>query len=124
MGEDDPGRPNKEFPYAIRRRRADQPAAERVRLPEEMRALQAKLSYFEVWTDGESKAVGAAYADLVADLRQVAGKACNEAWNAPAVADDAGMNLSSSVIDLSPIKPFEKAYVDAVRDHFKPFYRR
>ncbi len=27
----------KEFPYAIRRRRADQPAAERVRLSEEMR---------------------------------------------------------------------------------------
>ncbi|WP_159928904.1 hypothetical protein [Rhodococcus sp. WAY2] len=114
----------KEFPYAIRRRRADQPEAERVRLSEEMRAVQAKLSYFVVWTEGESKAVGAAYSALVAQLRQVAGTACNEAWKEPAVQDDAGMNLSSTVINLSSLKPFEKAYVTAVRDHFKPFYRR
>ncbi|WP_172937955.1 hypothetical protein [Rhodococcus sp. MS16] len=114
----------KEFPYAIRRRRADEPAAERVRLSEEMRAVQAKLSYFEVWTDGESNAVGTAYKDLLTNLRRVAGTACNEAWNAMPVQDDSGMNLSSSVVDLSALKPFEKAYVEAVRDHFKPFFRR
>lgn len=114
----------KEFPYAIRRRRADQPEAERVRLSEEMRAVQAKLSYFLVWTEGESKTVGAAYSELVTNLRRVAGTACNEAWKAAAVQSDASMNIPSSVVDLSALKKFETAYVDAVRDHFKPFYRR
>lgn len=114
----------KEFPYAIRRRRADEPAAERVRLSEEMRAVQAKLSYFEVWTEGESDAVGAAYKDLVTNLRRIAGTACNEAWNAAPIQDDSGMNLSSSVVNLSALKPFEKAYVEAVRNHFKPLFRR
>lgn len=114
----------KEFPYAIRRRRADQPEAERVRLSEEMRAVQAKLSYFLVWTEGESETVGAAYSELVTNLRRVAGKACNEAWKAPAVQDDTGMNVPSNVIDLSSVKEFETAYVAAVRAHFKPFYRR
>lgn len=52
----------KEMPYAIRRRRADEPSAERVRLSEEMRAIQAKLSYYEMWTAGESATVGGAYA--------------------------------------------------------------
>lgn len=114
----------KEFPYAIRRRRADEPAAERVRLSEEMRAVQAKLSYYEVWTEGESEKVGAAYKNLVTNLRQVAGKACSEAWKADAIHDDASMNISSSVIDLSALKLHEQAYVDAVRTHFKPFFFR
>ncbi|NKW06149.1 hypothetical protein GS938_08975 [Rhodococcus hoagii] len=114
----------KEFPYAIRRRRADEPAAERVRLSEEMRAVQAKLSYYEVWTEGESEKVGAAYKNLVTNLRQVAGKACNEAWRADPIHDDASMNISSSVIDLSDLKMHEQAYVNAVRTHCKPFYRR
>lgn len=114
----------KEFPYAIRRRRADQPEAERVRLSEEMRTVQAKLSYYLVWTEGESETVGAAYAQLVTNLRTVAGTACKEAWKAPAVQDDTGMNISTSVVDLSTLQEFETAYVNAVRDHFKPFYRR
>lgn len=114
----------KEFPYAIRRRRADEPAAERVRLSEEMRAVQAKLSYYEVWTEGESEKVGVAYKDLVKNLRGLAGSACNEAWKADPIRDDADMNISSSVIDLSALKPYEQAYVEAVRTHFKPFSLR
>ncbi|MDV6296945.1 hypothetical protein [Rhodococcus aetherivorans] len=114
----------KEFPYAIRRRRADEPAAERVRLSEEMRAVQAKLSYYEVWTEGESEKVGAAYKTLVTNLRRVAGKACNEAWKAVPIQDDASMNISSSVIDLSELKSYEQVYIGAVRTHFKPFFRR
>ncbi|MGW0174023.1 hypothetical protein ACWDUM_09260 [Rhodococcus sp. NPDC003322] len=112
----------KEFPYAIRRRRADEPAAERVRLSEEMRAVQAKLSYYEVWTEGESEKVGVAYKDLVKNLRGLAGS--NEAWKADPIRDDADMNTSSSVIDLSALKPYEQAYVEAVRTHFKPFSLR
>jgi hypothetical protein len=40
----------KEFPYAIRRRRADDPEGERIRLSEALRAIQEKLSYYLAWT--------------------------------------------------------------------------
>ncbi|KLL95200.1 hypothetical protein NJ76_29040 [Rhodococcus sp. IITR03] len=93
-------------------------------MPLTMRAVQARLSYFEVWTEGESAQVGAAYKTLVTNLRRVAGKACNEAWKAAPIQNDASMNISSSVIDLSELRIYEQKYVDAVRTHFKPFFRR
>jgi uncharacterized protein HemX len=40
----------KEFPFAVRRRRADQPGEERVRLSEALKEVQARLSYYQAWT--------------------------------------------------------------------------
>jgi hypothetical protein len=73
----------KELPYAIRRRRHDEPEAERVRLSEALREVQTKLSYYMVWTKAESDEVGRLYGSLVAELRKVAGTACHDAWLAP-----------------------------------------
>jgi hypothetical protein len=83
----------KEIPYAIRRRRSDAPGAERVRLSEEMREIQAKLSYYLMWTPGESKSVGDAYATSVTNLRRVVGAACHNAWIAEPASNDAGMDI-------------------------------
>ncbi|MFW5471812.1 hypothetical protein ACOCJ5_00735 [Knoellia sp. CPCC 206450] len=111
----------KEFPYSIRRRRHDEPEAERVRLAEAMSGVQAKLSYYLAWTTAESEQVGSAYADLVNELRRVAGSACHDAWLAPATTTDADMNIPLSVVDLRGIKPLEDAYVAASREHLQQF---
>ncbi len=107
----------KEFPYAIRRRRADTPSEERVRLSEALRDVQARLSYFEAWTLAEDKRVGDAYAKLVRDVRKVAGDACNEAWEADPITSDSQMNISRGLVDLAGLKPLETRYVLAVEEH-------
>ncbi|MEN3539357.1 hypothetical protein AAH991_29895 [Microbispora sp. ZYX-F-249] len=107
----------KEMPYAIRRRRHDDAAAERIRLSETTREIQSQLSYFAVWTAAESGAVGDAYAALVRELRKVAGGAMREAWLAEPIIDDAAMNIPPAVIDLSSLTPLEEAFTDAVRAH-------
>jgi hypothetical protein len=70
----------KEFPHAIRRRRGDDPEAERIRLSETLRAVQEKLSYYLAWTQAESAEVGQQYEKLVAEARRVAGRAMHDAW--------------------------------------------
>lgn len=113
----------KEMPYAIRRRRSDEPGAERVRLSDEMRDIQAKLSYYQVWIAGESAVVGDAFSDLVAELRRVAGKASHDAWKASAASHDKEMNIGSDVVDLSALRAFEEAYIIAVQQHLDDFFK-
>jgi hypothetical protein len=107
----------KEFPYAVRRRRHDQPAEERIRLSEALREVQARLTYFEAWTKTENPDMGAAYGALVAELRRVAGGAIRQAWLDPPCADDAGMNISPELVDLSTLIPLEGAYLAAATRH-------
>ncbi|MGB3351616.1 MAG: hypothetical protein WBB00_02455 [Mycobacterium sp.] len=113
----------KEMPYAIRRRNKDAPGAERVRLVEEMREIQAKLSYFQMWTAGESVAVGDSYVTLVQNLRRTAGKACHDAWIADPISHDLQMNIGPDLIDLREMEQFEKAYIKASQDHLDGFLR-
>ncbi len=107
----------KEFPYAIRRRRPDEPEAERIRLSEALRAVQEKLSYYLAWTQAESAEVGQQYAALVAEARRVAGRAMHDAWNDPPRASDPEMNIPPEVIDLRQLETAEAQYMQAVRDH-------
>jgi hypothetical protein len=107
----------KEFPYAIRRRRADQPEAERIRLSDEMRHVQTRLTYYSTWMRGESASLADAYDSLVANLRRVAGGACHDAWLADPISADSQMNVQPGVIDLTDLKQYEDAYVTAVQDH-------
>ncbi|WP_158854017.1 hypothetical protein [Saccharothrix deserti] len=107
----------KELPYAIRRRRADAPGEERVRLSEELREIQANLAYYVAWISVESESVGAAYANLVREMRRVAGSAMHDAWKAQPNDSDEGMNIPLSVIDLSALGEYETAYLNAVRDY-------
>lgn len=104
----------KEFPYAIRRRRLDQPAEERARLSEELRAIQSKVSYYRVWTLFESPEVGAAYSELLGSMRSVAGKAMKAAWVEPPAQTDAQMNVSLDLVDLRSLKANEDQFVTAV----------
>jgi gas vesicle protein len=113
----------KEFPYAIRRRRHDEPEAERVRLSEALRAVQAKLSYYSAWTKAESDEVGQVYATLVAELRKTAGKACHDAWLALPAREDTDMNFAPGTIDLSTLKPYEDAFIAATQKHLREMLR-
>jgi len=113
----------KEFPYAIRRRRADQPAEERVRLSDELRRVQTRLSYYLAWTKTECDEVGQSYESLVRELRVIAGGACHDAWLAPAANDDADMNFAPGVVDLGGLRQFEDAYLAAVQQHLQEMLR-
>jgi len=113
----------KEMPYAIRRRRHDDASAERVRLSDEMRKIQGRLSYYLIWTAGESSEVGDAYEALVNALRRVAGAACHDAWiDSPATSDEA-MNIDRAVIDLSELTCYETEFMSAVRRHLDGFLK-
>lgn len=107
----------KEFPYAIRRRQKDRAAEERIRLADDMRRVQARLSYFTTWMGGEDPLLAAAFDDLVKNLRRVAGKACHDAWLAPPNDSDADMNFAPGVVDLAELAPYEDAYMAAVKIH-------
>lgn len=90
----------KELPYAVRRRRVDEPAAERIRLSETSREIQAKLDHFKTWTALQNTEVGTAYAVLLLELRQVAGTSIHAAWNEPGTDTDSGMNMAPGRVDL------------------------
>jgi hypothetical protein len=109
----------KEFPHAIRRRRADAPGEERVRLSEALREVQANVAYHLAWTAAESEKVGQAYAELITHVRQVAGTATHEAWNAPAADSDSAMNIPPTLVDLTELTKHETAYINAVRTHLR-----
>jgi hypothetical protein len=107
----------KEFPYAIRRRNGSDLANERTRLSEDLRAVQAELSYHRTWACTESASVGDAYATMIAAARAVAGTAMKQAWLAPPCDADSEMTIPREVIDLSSLELHETAYLAAVTQH-------
>jgi len=108
-----------EFAYAVRRRRRDDPSAERVRISEDLRKVQARLSAHEAWVKLESETVGMAYTKLIQQMRNIAGGAMRQAWIGEPATSDAGVNILPETIDLSPLKPYETAYMDAVAAHLR-----
>jgi hypothetical protein len=102
-----------EMPYAVHRRRHDQPENERARLTEQLREIQEQVGFFEAWTMIEAPAVGNAYADLIAVTRATAGKAITASWERPAITADAQVSVGTS-IDLSPLRAHETAYIRTV----------
>jgi hypothetical protein len=108
-----------EFAYAIRRRRHDDQSAERVRISEELRKVQASLSAHEAWVKLESETVGMAYTNLIQEMRKIAGGAMRQAWTDEPATSDADVNIPPTTVDLSPLKPFETAYMDAVATHLR-----
>lgn len=107
----------KEFPYAIRRRRPDEPEGERIRLSEALRAVQEKVNYYLAWTQAESADVGEQYAKLISEARRVAGRAMHDAWNDPPRATDPEMNIPPELVDLSQLAAAEAEFMQAVRQH-------
>jgi hypothetical protein len=113
----------KEFPFAIRRRRDDQSGEERIRLSEELRQVQSRLSFHQAWTRAEDPRTGAAYNDLVGQLRKVAGASMHAAWLEPGVKDDAGMNIGGDRVNLTELKAAEETFLKAAEDHVKAITR-
>lgn len=109
----------KEYPYVIRRRNSEKPGEERVRISEQIRQTQERLSYYMAWTRAESSDVGRAYVALLDQMRSSAGAAMKEAWQQPAVADDAAMNITSSQVNLDALQAYENAYSAAIEKHLK-----
>ncbi|MFK0173967.1 hypothetical protein ACIQU5_34840 [Streptomyces sp. NPDC090306] len=109
-----------EMAYAVRRRRADAAAEERVRLSEQLREIQSRLTWHEAWVRFEAPEVGAAYDELVALTRTVAGQSMKDAWRSPPAADDMAMVIPTSVIDLRALADVRERYMAAVEAHLRP----
>lgn len=109
----------REFPYAVRRRRHDDLAAERVRLSEAMREVQQSLADHSALIRTESAYVGSCYDHLVRRTREVVGPQIHDAWQAPPASKDSDMNIS--VVSIDGIAAVEDEFVVAVRDHLRPF---
>ncbi|WP_375401402.1 hypothetical protein [uncultured Amnibacterium sp.] len=113
----------KEFPYAIRRRRADEPAPERIRLSEELRHIQSRLSYYRALVLSEDVAAGLSYKTLLDQVRTVAGEAMKAAWQDAAASEDRDMVIPRSLINLGALTDHEDQYlkdVTARLDQLKP----
>jgi hypothetical protein len=105
----------REFPFIVRRRRADQAAAERARISEELRQLQQQLNYHTAWIEVESVAVAATYRSLITGTRQVVGPMIRDAWAQRPITGDAGVSIQG--LDFGALEPLERTYIEAVREH-------
>lgn len=110
-----------EFPYVVRRRRISAPEDERVRISTELRKVQEDISYYSAWLFTESWRISEAYKTLILQLREIAGREIQNAWNQPPVGSDAEMNITG--LGLSGLKPFKEAYLHEVADHLSPIPR-
>lgn len=108
-----------EFPYVVRRRRPDEPEAERVRISETLRDVQSQLSFYQAWIATEAPKVASAYEDLVSATRSIMGEQIHEGWNGPPARSDAEMNISG--IRRDGLQDKADAYLAAVRDHLASF---
>lgn len=116
----------KEFPYVVRRRRSGDPsteADERARISEELRTVQADLSYYGAWMDTESPRVASKYRALIVEVRRLAGQRIHDAWAEAPISEDKGMNIPD--LGLSQLDQSEKEFLSAARDHlsFVPWRR-
>jgi hypothetical protein len=116
----------KEFPYVVRRRRSGDgstEADERARISEELRQVQADLSYYGAWMGTESPRVASTYRDLVVEVRRVAGRQIHDAWAEAPVREDKGMNMPD--LGLGQLDEAEKSFLSAASDHlsFVPWRR-
>lgn len=110
----------RELPYAIRRRRHDQPEEERIRLSEILRAIQQQLAFYAAWIESESPEVASSYRALVQATRTLAGGQMHAAWEAATARTDAQMNIAG--IDYGDLVPLETSYLRSVRDHLAPWW--
>ncbi|MET7712971.1 hypothetical protein [Streptomyces sp. NPDC005407] len=108
-----------EMPYAVRRRRIDAAADERLRLSEQLREIQIKLAKYEAWVRFESPEVGAVYGELVTLTREVAGRSIKSAWLDTGAATDSSMIIPTSVVDLRELADPRERYMAAVEAHLR-----
>ena len=105
----------KESSYVIRRRRKDAPEDERIRISSELRKVQADLAFYSAWLKTESPHVHRGFAELLEQVRRIAGTAMHEAWLEPAAESDSKMNMPD--LGLAALIPYECTYLEEVIDH-------
>lgn len=112
----------REFAFSVRRRNEQKPAEERVRLSEQMRAVQERIDHHRGWMHASLRRhdVTEAYSSLVSETRKIVGASIRAAWHEPPVATDSDMNLPHVAADLAPLEQATALYLDAVRKHRFP----
>lgn len=114
-----------EMPFLIRRRRHDEPSAERVRLTERFADVQAELASCEALMRADpDSAVRKAYAALVAAVRTHAGKQASSAWDTEPITSDAEMGMGDVIEALRPTVPVREACERAMAKSTAPRHRR
>lgn len=104
----------REFVYIVRRRRHDEPEAERIRISTELSEVQRRLNHHRAVLTVEAPRVAKAFTALLATTRQIAGAAIREGWNKPPITTDADVHVD---VDLSQMTPAEDAFLSAASDH-------
>lgn len=104
-----------EFPFIVRRRRADDPAAERQRISTELSAVQQRLNQSQAVLRVEAPRVAEAYMQLVDATRHIAGSAISRGWDLEPLDADSGVHVRD--VDLAPIKEFEWRFLLEASDH-------
>jgi hypothetical protein len=114
----------KEMAFAIRRRSAVDPAAERVRLSEALREIQHDISFHEAMIGRDpSDDVASTYSELVKKTRVVAGGIIKRSWDEPPINADNEMHAPEIATELQALRPYEDAYLDEIARVMK-FWRR
>lgn len=112
-----------EFPFMIRRRRAPLPGQEhiandeRIRIADALQAVQEKLSNYTAQIRAESTEVSTKYDALVHKTRLIAGGYMRDAWNAPPLNNDPGMNIGD--IDYQELDQPQIDYLNAMKDNVR-----
>jgi hypothetical protein len=104
-----------EFPYAVHRRRNDDPAAERIRISEQLRAVQERIDYSTAWMWAESRWVAMHYETLATATRNIFGPQIGAAWDRDPITKDSEIHAT---IDRGDHRIYVDEYLSAVRDHF------
>lgn len=114
-----------EMPFLIRRRRHDEPSAERVRLTERFADVQAEVASCEALMRADpDSVVRSAYADLVRTIRTHAGAQASSAWNTPPITSDAEMDMGDVIEALKPIEAARETCENAMAESTTPRHRR
>lgn len=103
-----------EFPYIVRRRRADPTGEERTRITSELSEVQRRLNHNQAVLRVEAPRVGRAYAALVQAMRRCAGAAIHAGWDQPVRDVD---DLHVTDVDLTPIDADKDAFLTTAADH-------
>lgn len=114
-----------EMPFLIRRRRHDEPSAERARLTERFADVQAELTSCEALIRADrDPAVRTAYTALVTAVRTLAGAQAASAWDTEPITSDAEMAMGDVTDALAPVRSARDTCERAMAQSTERNYRR
>lgn len=102
----------REFPFIVRRRSDDQGTRHVISV--QLSQVQAKLNQYIGRVRVESRRVGRAYEQLVAQTRTIAGREISRSWDCEPIPATEAVHVRD--IDLSALREFDEAFLQEVRD--------